>query len=55
MLIYSTTKPNSSSFTVEKYKGQTAENISKTIQNVPKVESANSLDNLDCKYIRRTF
>ncbi|XP_034250804.1 RNA transcription, translation and transport factor protein isoform X2 [Thrips palmi] len=31
----------------EKYRGQTAQNISQTIVNVPKVESSNPLDNLD--------
>lgn len=36
-------------FLAEKFKGQTAENIKQNIVNVPKVESSNPLDNLDCK------
>lgn len=31
----------------DKYKGQTAENVSKIVVNVPKVESSNPLDNMD--------
>lgn len=32
---------------VEKYKGQTAENVGKATPNVPKIESSNPLDNMD--------